>query len=41
MAFQNIVMFALDYDSEHNGTKLRKSEKELAIKLVKATDIYR
>ena len=41
MAFWNIVMFALDYDSENNGTKLRKHEKELAEKLVEATDIYR
>ena len=41
MAFWNIVMFALDYDSENNGKKLTKDEKELAEKLVEATDIYR
>lgn len=41
MDFWNIVMFALDYDGENNGKKLTKDEKELAEKLVKATDIYR
>ena len=40
-AFWNIVMFALDYDSENNGTKLREHEKAIATKLAKATDIYR
>jgi len=41
MDFWNIIMFALDYDSENNGTKLREHEKELAKKLVEATDIYK
>lgn len=40
MAFWNLILFALDHDSETNGTKLRQHEKELATKLVEATSIY-
>ena len=34
----DIILFALDYDAENNGTKLTDEKREFAKKLVNITD---
>lgn len=34
----DIILFALDYDAENNGTKLTNEKREFAKKLVNITD---
>lgn len=34
----DIILFALDYDTENNGTKLTNGKREFAEKLVAITD---